>query len=104
MKSRITRLHPAQLHLLEQLDQRIRLSDRGDRPLKSLFAGFHDQFMEQEPGPRGSPQLPQAPDPLDVVQLAVAPTPKAENCFASLVVLHFGQPASVAPCTNNSNR
>lgn len=62
------------------------------------------QFMEQEPGPRGSPQVPQEPDPLDVAQLAVAPTPKAENCFASLVALHFGQAATVEPCTSNSNR
>jgi hypothetical protein len=60
--------------------------------------------MEQEPGPRGSPHVPQEPDPLDVAQLAVAPTPNAENCFASFVVLHFGQAATVEPCTSSSNR
>jgi hypothetical protein len=60
--------------------------------------------MEQEPGPRGSPHVPQEPDPLGVAQLAVAPTPNAENCFASLVVLHFGQAATVEPCTSSSNR
>jgi len=70
----------------------------------SSFGSIIYQFMEQEPGPRGSPQVPQAPDPLDVAQLAVAPTPNAENCFASLVVLHFGQATTVEPCTNNSNR
>jgi hypothetical protein len=44
--------------------------------------------MEQAPGPRGSPHVPQAPGPPDDAQLEVAPTPKAENCFSSLVVLH----------------
>lgn len=62
------------------------------------------QFIEQAPGPRGSPQLPQEPDVPEEAQLAVAPTPKAENCFSSFVALHWGQTASADPCINSSKR
>ena len=62
------------------------------------------QFIEQEPGPRGSPQVPQGPGPLDVAQSAVAPTPNGENCFCSLVALQDGQAGMVEPCTSSSNR
>jgi len=60
--------------------------------------------MEQAPGPRGSPQLPQAPGPLEPAQSDVAPTPNAENCLSSDVALHEGQAGAVEAWTNNSNR
>ena len=60
--------------------------------------------MEQAPGPLGSPQEPHAPGPLDVAQSDEPPTPKAENCFSSLVALHEGQVGTVDAFTNNSNR
>ncbi len=49
------------------------------------------QFVEQEPGPRGSPQLPQ--DPGDASE-AAAPFPlltaKTESCFSSFTLSHDG--------------
>ncbi len=86
----ISRFHAPQPNLLEQLDNRIGLGNRGDRLGQRRLAGFGHrcQFIEQAPGPRGSPQLPQAPPPPGVGHPSVAPTPKAENCFSSFVALH----------------
>jgi len=63
--------------------------------------------MEQAPGPRGSPQLPQAPlgaadgedceDPL-------ADTANTESSCASLRLWHFGHEAFSAPNTRASKR
>jgi hypothetical protein len=101
----IGRLHPSKLDLFKQLGERVGLGDGGNCALQCLVAGVHDQFVEQEPGPRGSPQLPQAPPPLPGnTQPSVPPTPNEEICFSNFVVLHFGQAACVEPYTNSSNR
>jgi hypothetical protein len=63
-----------------------------------------DQFIEQAPGPRGSPQLPQAPPPPEGIHPPDADTPKAENCFSNFVAWHWGQTALVDPWTNSSKR
>lgn len=63
-----------------------------------------NQFIEQEPGPLGSPHEPQAPGPLEPAQSAVAPTPKDENCFCSLVALQDGHAGVAEPRTSASNR
>ena len=99
----IRRLHPAHRYLIEELDEGVGLRDGRDGALQRLLSRIHRQFIEQDPGPRGSPQLPQAPPP-DGTHPPVAPTPNGENCFSSFVARHFGQTASVEPCTNNSNR
>jgi len=93
----IGRLHPTLLNLLQEFDERVRLRDGRDGLVKGRLFRIHRQFMEQAPGPRGSPQLPQAPPPPDGDQPSVAPTPNGENCLSSLVVLHFGQAASAEP-------
>ena len=104
-QSGIGRFHPAKLHLFKQFGERVGLGDGGNRALKMLLAWFHNQFVEQEPGPRGSPQLPQEPPPLPgSTQPSVPPTPNAEICFSTFVAWHFGQAACVEPYTNSSNR
>jgi hypothetical protein len=63
------------------------------------------QFIEQEPGPRGSPQEPQPPPDPDVTgHPPVAPTPNAENCLSNAVALQPGQAGTALPCTNSSKR
>ena len=52
--------------------------------------GSENQFREQAPGPRGSPQLPQAPPP-DEGAHPVAPTAKPEICFSSFSPRQAGQ-------------
>lgn len=55
---------------------------------------------EQAPGPRGSPQDPQAPrgdEDSDGAEEPLAETAKTESCGASLVVWHFGQLAFSFP-------
>lgn len=105
-QARVGRLHPPQLHFLEQFNEGIGFRDGVDGLVKGLFAGVthRGQFIEQAPGPRGSPQDPQAPDPLVLAQSELAPTPKGENCFCSFVALHDGQAGVVEPCTIASNR
>jgi hypothetical protein len=63
-----------------------------------------ESIHEQEPGPRGSPHDPHAPELLELAQSAFAPTPNEENCFCSFVALHDGQAGVVEPCTSASNR
>jgi hypothetical protein len=58
--------------------------------------------MEQEPGPRGSPQLPQAPDALGVVEEALACTANTESSGARFLLWHFGQLALSLPNTRAS--
>jgi hypothetical protein len=64
------------------------------------------QFIEQEPGPRGSPQDPQAPGlELDEeAQSPVPPTAKAEISLSSLVALQEGQAGEAEPWTIASKR
>ena len=60
--------------------------------------------MEQEPGPRGSPQVPQGPGPLEEDQALFPPTAKADNCFFNVVALQEGQAGAVDPWTIASKR
>src|SRR5213593_3533975 len=65
--------------------------------------------MEQEPGPRGSPQVPQEPaSPNDSAPSAEAspppPTAKVENCFSRSPPPHPGQEGGADPITRASNR
>ena len=51
--------------------------------------------MAQEPGPRGSPQLPQGPGAGREEGLLLGPTAKAESCCSSRLPLqeeHSGRP------------
>jgi len=52
---------------------------------------------EQAPGPRGSPQDPQAPAGLAEFDAPLAETAKTESCGSSLVALHLGHEASSLP-------
>jgi hypothetical protein len=59
------------------------------------------QFSAQDPGPRGSPQLPQAP-----TGAASSPDPavaKTESFFATSVEWQLGQPGTVFERTSISN-
>ncbi len=58
--------------------------------------------MEQEPGPRGSPQDPQAPEGTLELDAAFAETAKTESCGASFWLLHLGQEAFSFPKTKAS--
>jgi hypothetical protein len=64
------------------------------------------QFMEQAPGPRGSPHCPQPP--ADGIRVAAAPWPvcaaKAENCRSSALLWHDGHDGVSAPRTRVSKR
>jgi hypothetical protein len=54
-------------------------------------------FREQEPGPRGSPQDPQALMGDDEDEELFAETAKVESCGASFLVWHFGHSAFSLP-------
>jgi hypothetical protein len=60
--------------------------------------------IEHAPGPRGSPQLPQAPPsgvaPLDA---PLADTANTESCGSSFLLWHFGHSALSFPYTSASN-
>jgi hypothetical protein len=58
--------------------------------------------MEQEPGPRGSPQLPQAPDDMGVAEEPLACTANTDSCEARFLPRHFGQMAFSFPITRAS--
>jgi len=58
--------------------------------------------IEQEPGPRGSPQLPQAPDAVGVAEEPLACTANTESCGARFLPPHFGQAALSFPNTRAS--
>jgi len=59
--------------------------------------------MEQDPGPRGSPQLPQAPDAVGVEdEAALACTANTESRDARFLPWHFGQLAFSLPSTRAS--
>jgi hypothetical protein len=60
--------------------------------------------MEQAPGPRGSPQLPQGPEPADDDFPPLAATAKTESCGARDLLSHFGQAGFWLPKTNASKR
>ena len=66
---------------------------------------LYAQFIEQEPGPRGSPQEPQPPAP-DISAKAAEPgdeavpllaTAKVESCRAASSLPHRGQRAPPSP-------
>ena len=53
---------------------------------------------EQEPGPRGSPQEPQAPvDRAGAAEVPLALTANTESCGASLLPWHLGHSAFWSP-------
>jgi hypothetical protein len=59
--------------------------------------------IEQEPGPRGSPQLPQAPDGVGIAdEEPLAWTAKTDNCEARFLPRQFGQLAFSLPITKAS--
>jgi hypothetical protein len=55
--------------------------------------------MEQEPGPRGSPQVPQAPPGLTPWADFSPPTAKLESCWLNRLLSHLGQAAFLFPMT-----
>src|SRR6185503_14061890 len=59
--------------------------------------------MEQEPGPRGSPQLPHDPVPKEGPKLVVAPTPNADHFFSNSVPWHTGHCGAIDLRTSVSN-
>ncbi len=66
---------------------------------------WRNQFIEQAPGPRGSPQLPQGPG---ISRAAALELPewaeKTESCFSSFSLLHEGHcGVSLEPRTSVSN-
>lgn len=73
----------------------------------ALISGLHQgaghrhiQFMspsEQAPGPRGSPQDPQAPLADAEADDPLADTAKTESCGSSFVVWHLGHSAFSLP-------
>ena len=60
--------------------------------------------MEQEPGPRGSPQVPHAPMGLLLAGARSPPTAKLESCWLSRLLSHLGQAAFLFPSTIASKR
>ena len=58
--------------------------------------------MEHDPGPRGSPQLPQGPGEGREEALLLGPKAKAESCCSSLAPLHDGHSARFEPITRAS--
>ena len=58
---------------------------------------------EHEPGPRGSPQLPQAPEAEVVVPPPFVETAKTESWGARSLLLQLGQTALSRPNTRASN-
>jgi hypothetical protein len=60
--------------------------------------------MEQEPGPRGSPQLPQGPaEGAGLADPFLADTANTESCAARFLLWHFGHSAFRLPITSASN-
>jgi hypothetical protein len=61
--------------------------------------------MEHAPGPRGSPQLPQAPEEAGASDELFAETAKTDSCGVScLLLLQVGQTGFSLPNTRASNR
>jgi hypothetical protein len=82
---------------------------------KSIFAQVHQfimerrkaysvQLIEQAPGPRGSPQLPQA---VTGISFCEKPSPRlaaanTDNCFSNFLPLHEGHSIAVEALTSSS--
>jgi len=61
--------------------------------------------MEHAPGPRGSPQLPQAPADAGAADELFAETAKTDSCWvSSLLLLQVGQTGFSLPNMRASNR
>jgi hypothetical protein len=58
---------------------------------------------EQDPGPRGSPQEPQAPVDDEADEPLFVLTANTESCAASLLLWHLGHSAFCLPYTRASN-
>src|SRR5215475_6329672 len=75
------------------------IGSSGDRTPKTQDAQFISS-SEQAPGPRGSPQDPQAPLALSVADDDFAPaTAKRESCCSSLRLSRFGHLGVCDPIT-----
>ena len=75
-------------------------SCRGGMPTaECLFS----QFIEHEPGPRGSPQLPQAPDEGEKL-FCDSETAKVESCWSRFRLAHPGHSGASDPRTIASKR
>jgi hypothetical protein len=61
------------------------------------------QFMEHEPGPRGSPHDPQAEGADEDEPAPFAETANTESFGSSFLLLHFGHSAFSFPYTSASN-
>jgi len=59
--------------------------------------------MEQEPGPRGSPQEPHAPTELAEADVLFVATAKTESLGARVLLWHLGQDAFSSPKISISN-
>ena len=59
--------------------------------------------MLQEPGPRGSPQLPHGPLAGAAARDFSPPTAKLDNCWLSRLLSQLGQAAFCLPITMASN-
>ena len=59
---------------------------------------------EQDPGPRGSPQAPQAPLAGTPEGRTLAATPKADGSFSRLALAHAGQVGRSDPRISSSKR
>jgi len=65
------------------------------------YSGRSAQFIEHEPGPRGSPQLPHGLGD-DEKLFCEPPTAKLESCWSRLWLEHDGQVGSSEPRTTAS--
>ncbi|HTS34964.1 MAG TPA: hypothetical protein VMH04_04785 [Candidatus Solibacter sp.] len=78
----------------------LRMTRERNLRARGCRVGSSDQFIlpiEHAPGPRGSPQEPQAPEGVADVDEPFADTAKTESCGSSFVVWHFGHSAFSLP-------
>ena len=89
-------------------DPELCFGTRGAAAKENAISGIHfggrTQFIEQAPGPRGSPHAPHA---LGAASRAEyfgdsAPTAKTDNCFSMSALWHDGHANTVCSRTSNS--
>jgi len=78
-----------------------------EAPRRSIPAGRRaDQFIEQAPGPRGSPHIPQAPPVEAGIEdgpVDGPPTANTDSCFSSSTPAQAGQAGACPARVRNSN-